>query len=343
MTVENQKGALAIAQAQPLENPSEFFTHGEGDSPRTHASEKTRGSVLGFAVLLTLTFSAVELIGGWFANSLALIGDAGHMLTDSMSLFFALIANRIAMKGADKVHSFGHGRVEVIAAFVNGLIMLGVVLWLFLEAFERIREPAAVSGFNVMTIALTGLIINVGVAWSLSRDRKNVNTRAALLHVMGDLMGSVAAIIAGAVIWLGGPAIVDPLLSMFVGALLLHATWTILRDSIRILLDSTPENTDYDAVGEYIRSVKDVEEVHDLHVWTISPGHDAVQCHVLISSYECWPRILHEIREGIKGRFGIDHVTVQPEWACMTPWCVCPKNASCEDSQTKKCSCSKDA
>ena len=221
MTVENQKGALAIAQAQPLENPSEFFTHGEGDSPRTHASEKTRGSVLGFAVLLTLTFSAVELIGGWFANSLALIGDAGHMLTDSMSLFFALIANRIAMKGADKVHSFGHGRVEVIAAFVNGLIMLGVVLWLFLEAFERIREPAAVSGFNVMTIALTGLIINVGVAWSLSRDRKNVNTRAALLHVMGDLMGSVAAIIAGAVIWLGGPAIVDPLLSMFVGALLL--------------------------------------------------------------------------------------------------------------------------
>ena len=164
MTGENQKGALAIAQAQPLENPSEFFTHGEGDSPRTHASEKTRGSVLGFAVLLTLTFSAVELIGGWFANSLALIGDAGHMLTDSMSLFFALIANRIAMKGADKVHSFGHGRVEVIAAFVNGLIMLGVVLWLFLEAFERIREPAAVSGFNVMTIALTGLIINVGVA-----------------------------------------------------------------------------------------------------------------------------------------------------------------------------------
>ena len=257
------------------------------------------------------------------------------MLTDSMSLFFALIANRIAMKGADKVHSFGHGRVEVIAAFVNGLVMLGVVLWLFLEAFERIREPAAVSGFNVMAIALTGLLINVGVAWSLSRDRKNVNTRAALLHVMGDLMGSVAAIIAGAVIWLGGPAIVDPLLSMFVGALLLHATWTILRDSIRILLDSTPENTDYDAVGEYIRSVKDVEEVHDLHVWTISPGHDAVQCHVLISSYQCWPRILHEIREGIKGRFGIDHVTVQPEWACMAPWWVCPKNAAGEENAKK--------
>ncbi|MDO5531336.1 cation diffusion facilitator family transporter [Sutterella sp.] len=313
--------SAASAANVPSEKPEEFFSHGAGDSARSHASDATRLSVLGFAVALTLGFSAIELVGGWFSNSLALIGDAGHMLTDSMSLFFALIANRIALKGADRVHSFGHGRVEVVAAFVNGLVMLGVVLWLFVEAFGRIREPAEVAGFNVMAIALTGLVINVGVAWSLSRDRKNVNTRAALLHVMGDLMGSVAAIIAGAVIWMGGPAIVDPLLSMFVGALLLHATWTILRDSVRILLDGTPENTDYDAVGIYIRSVPDVLEVHDLHVWTISPGHDAVQCHVEISSHECWPRILHQIREGIKGRFGIDHVTVQPEWTCDCPCC----------------------
>ena len=309
----------AAAGAAALEDPQEFFTHGEGDSPRTHAARPTRASVLGLAVALTLGFSAIELAGGWWANSLALIGDAGHMLTDSMSLFFALVANRIAMKGADEAHSFGHGRVEVVAAFVNGLVMLGVVLWLFVEAFERIREPAAVSGFNVMAIALTGLVINVAVAWSLSRDRRNVNTRAALLHVMGDLMGSVAAIIAGAVIWLGGPAIVDPLLSMFVGALLLHATWTILRDSIRILLDGTPENTDFDAVGEYIRSVPDVHEVHDLHVWTIAPGENALQCHVRISSWCRWPVILHEIREGVKGRFAIEHITVQPEWESMGP------------------------
>ncbi len=304
-----------------LEPASEFFTHGVGDSARGHASERTRGSVLGFAVALTLGFSAVELAGGWLSNSLALIGDAGHMLTDSMSLFFALIANRIAMKGADEGHSFGHGRVEVIAAFVNGLVMLGVVLWLFVEAFSRIAEPAAVSGGSVMAIALAGLVINVGVAWSLSRDRRNVNTRAALLHVMGDLMGSVAAIVAGAVIWLGGPAIVDPLLSMFVGALLLHATWKILRDSIRILLDGTPEETDFDTVGVYIRSVPGVDEVHDLHVWTIAPGQNAVQCHVRISSPGRWPRILHEIREGVKGRFLIDHITVQPEWSVM----ACPE------------------
>ena len=168
-----------------LESPSEFFSHGEGDSPRSHAAEKTRLSVLGFAVLLTLSFSVIELVGGWWANSLALIGDAGHMVTDSMSLLFALVANRLAMKGADEAHSFGHGRVEVIAAFVNGLTLLGVTFWLFYEAIERIREPAAVAGGSVMVIAFAGLLINVAVAWSLSRDRQNVNTRAALLHVLG--------------------------------------------------------------------------------------------------------------------------------------------------------------
>ena len=152
-----------------LESPSEFFSHGEGDSPRSHAAEKTRLSVLGFAVLLTLSFSVIELVGGWWANSLALIGDAGHMVTDSMSLLFALVANRLAMKGADEAHSFGHGRVEVIAAFVNGLTLLGVTFWLFYEAIERIREPAAVAGGSVMVIAFAGLLINVAVAWSLSR------------------------------------------------------------------------------------------------------------------------------------------------------------------------------
>lgn len=303
------------------EEKEEFFTHGTGDSPRSHAAVKTRASVLGLAVLLTFSFAFIELAGGWLSNSLALIGDAGHMITDSMSLLFALIANRIALKGADEGHSFGHGRIEVIAAFVNGLVMLGVVVWLFIEAISRIAEPPEVAGLNVMLVAAAGLLLNVGVAWSLSRDRKNVNTRAALLHVMGDLLGSVAAILAGGVIWMGGPAIVDPLLSMFVGVLLLHATWEILRDSVRILLDGTPEKTDFDAVGEFIRSVPGVEEVHDLHVWTIAPDQDAVQCHVRVSSMDDWPEVLHAIREGIKGRFLIDHVTVQPECSADAAAC----------------------
>lgn len=291
-----------------------YSQHEQGDSLYRHAAEKTSAGVLGWAVALTLTFSFLELVGGLLSNSLALIGDAGHMVTDSASLLFALIANRIAQRGADSDHSFGHGRVEVLAAFVNGLVMLGVVIWLFVEAADRIVEPVAVSGPVVMMIATAGLLINLGVAWSLSRDQKNVNTRAALLHVMGDLMGSVAAIVAGAVIWMGGPAIVDPVLSMLVGVLLLHATYGILRDSCQVMLDSVPSGVRFDEVGRFLEEVPGVRRVHDLHVWTMSPGHGAVQCHVHIESPECWPKILDVIRAGVHERFGIDHVTVQPEW-----------------------------
>lgn len=291
-----------------------YALHGAGDSLYTHAAEKTSTGVLGWAVALTLIFSFMELVGGLMANSLALIGDAGHMVTDSASLFFALVANRIAMRGADADHSFGHGRVEVLAAFVNGLVMLGVVIWLFVEAANRIAEPVAVSGPMVMGIATAGLLINIGVAWTLSRDQESVNTRAALLHVMGDLLGSVAAIIAGAVIWMGGPAIVDPIFSMLVGVLLLHATYGILRDACRVMLDSVPEGVRFDDVGRFLEAVPGVRRVHDLHVWTMSPGHGAIQCHVRIESPECWPKILDVIRAGLHERFGIDHVTVQPEW-----------------------------
>lgn len=311
---EKDKAAEDKAAELTTAREREFYAHEEGDSAYKHAAEKTRLSVLGFAVLLTFSFSAIELFGGLWANSLALIGDAGHMVTDSASLLFALIANRIASKGADDVHNFGHGRVEVIAAFVNGIVMLCVVIWLFVEAFERIQTPLPVSGGSVMLIAFAGLVINMAVAWSLSRDKKNMNTRAALLHVMGDLLGSVAAIAAGGIILAGGPAIIDPILSMFVGVMLLHATYAILRDSVRVLLDSTPEGVEYVAVGEFISSVPDVTHVHDLHVWTMSPGHPALQCHVRISSSRCWPTILNEIRTGLRDRFGIDHVTIQPEW-----------------------------
>lgn len=288
---------------QKPEPDAEFSSHGRGDSHWLHAAEKTKTSVLGFAVALTLTFSVIELLGGLWGNSLALIGDAGHMVTDSASLLFALVANKIAQKGADDDHSFGHGRVEVLAAFINGLVMLCVVVWIFFEAVSRIMTPEPVSGLSVMAIAAVGLVINVLVAWSLSRDRKNMNTRAALLHVMGDLLGSVAAIVAGAVIYFGGPTIADPILSLVVCCLLLHATWEILRDSSRVLLDSVPEGVNYFSVGRAIEAIPGVNRVHDLHVWTMSPGHGAIQCHVHIESPECWPKILDVLRSSCTRSF----------------------------------------
>ena len=167
-----------------------YSSHEAGDSIYDHSGEKVKTSVLGFAIALTLGFSAIELVAGWLGNSLALVGDAGHMVTDSMSLLFALVANIFSRHGADEDHSFGHGRLEALAAFVNGIVMSGVIVWIVIEAGKRMMNPEPVSGGSVMMVATIGLIVNVGVAWSLSRDKKNVNTRAALVHVMGDLRDS---------------------------------------------------------------------------------------------------------------------------------------------------------
>ncbi len=297
-----------------VKTEKKFSSHGEGDSLSDHAAQQVKTSVLGFAVLLTLGFSAVELIGGLLSNSLALIGDAGHMATDAASLLFALIANWIAREGADSHHSFGHARIEVLAAFINALAMFVVLGWICYEAIDRLTNPHDVAGGSVMLIASIGLLVNILVAWSLSRDKKNVNTRAALVHVLGDLLGSVAAVISGAVIYFGGPTIVDPILSLLICVLVAHAAWGVLKETTPILLDGVPDGVVYDEVGEAILAIEGVVSVHDLHVWSMSPGYSAICAHVHIESHRCWPLILDAIRYNVKERFNIDHVTLQPEW-----------------------------
>ena len=233
-----------------MEKDRAFSSHGQGDSLYNHATRQVKTSVLGLAVLLTLGFSAVELIGGLLSNSLALIGDAGHMATDAASLLFALVANWLAREGADSHHSFGHARIEVLAAFINALVMFIVLGWICFEAVDRLTHPHDVSGGSVMLIATIGLLVNIGVALSLSRDKKNVNTRAALVHVLGDLLGSVAAIISGAVIYFGGPVEVDPILSLLICVLVAHAAWGVLKETVPVMLDAVPEG-----VGLSVRNV----------------------------------------------------------------------------------------
>ena len=184
--------------------------HHEGDSDYTHQGTGSSKKVLIAAVCLTLGYAVIEVIGGFLSNSLALLSDAGHMVTDSASLFFALLANVLAGRPASGKYSFGFAKLEVLAALLNALAMFAVVLWIVVEAVERFSSPVPVNGSSVFLVATLGLLINIAVAWTLSRDQKSINTRAALLHVMGDLLGSVAAITAGIVIYFGGPVIVDP-------------------------------------------------------------------------------------------------------------------------------------
>lgn len=293
---------------------SALSAHDKGDSRYTHQSAREGSRALLIAVCLTGGYALVELVGGLWANSLALLADAGHMATDSAALLFALAANWIARRPVSERHSFGLARAEVIAAFVNAIAMLAVVAWLFIEGVGRILHPEAVQGGTVFIVASIGLAINVLVAWTLSREQGNVNTRAALIHVMGDLLGSVAAIAAGLIIYFGGPTIIDPLLSMLVGGLILRSTFGVLRETTQVLLDGVPDGVDYAKVGRALAAVPGIVSVHDLHVWVMVPGRSALSAHLLVEDIELWPIVLHNARRILKQEFDIDHVTLQPEW-----------------------------
>ncbi len=297
----------------------ELSSHHRGDSSYTHRARAAGGRTLTVAVALTLGFAVIELVGGLWSGSLALLADAGHMATDSAALLFALIANIIARRPVSERHSFGLARVEVIAAFVNALMMVAVVAWIAIEAFNRINSPVPVQGLAVIAIGAAGLLVNVVVAWTLSRERDNVNIRAAFIHVLGDLLGSVAAILAGVIIYFGGPLIADPLLSLVVAALIVRSTFAVLKETTFVLLDSVPVGVDYSMVGATLAKLPGIVSVHDLHVWSMVPGKSALSAHVLVDDIELWPVILHQARHVLKRDFQIDHITLQPEWLRREP------------------------
>src|SRR5262245_7615706 len=286
--------------------------HGEDEHDHAHGSRGSRALVV--AVGLTGGYAVVELFGGLWSGSLALLADAGHMATDAAALLFALAANIVARRPPSARHSYGLARAEVIAAFVNALAMLAIVVWLFIESVERLRNPTPVDGGSVFVIAFIGLLLNLAVAWVLSRESENINTRAALLHVLGDLLGSVAAIAAGVIIYFTGFLAIDPLLSMLVGGLILRSTLAVLRESTHVLLDAVPRHIEYQKVGVALARIPGVRSVHDLHIWAMAPGRCALSAHVLVEDVEQWPAILGRARVLLRDDFNIDHVTLQPEW-----------------------------
>jgi len=296
-----------------LPQTAHLHAHHRGDARHTHVTEQRGAGVLGWSVVLTLGFAAVEAGVGWWANSLALISDAGHMITDASALGLALLAQFIATRPPSARLSFGYGRAEALAAFVNGLLMLAIIAWIVFEAVTRLSRPEPVQGGAVMVVAAIGLAVNVIVAWVLSHDRKSLNARAALVHVIGDMLGSVGALIAGAVIWYTGWLAIDPLLSLFVSALLLKSTWGVLRDAYHFLMDGVPNHIDYLQVGDDIKALQGVLSVHDLHVWEMAPGHPALIGHVEIRDLQEWPRVLERIKNMLLQKHGIDHITMQAE------------------------------
>lgn len=301
---------------------SHLHAHLDGDATNTHVVVGRSQKALVFALLLTLLFAGIEAVTGVMANSLALISDAGHMVTDAAALGLALFAQYVARRPPSSRHSFGFGRAEALAAFVNCIAMLVLVGWIIYEAISRFNAPQHVQGKVVLIVAAIGIAINLLVAWILSRDSQNMNTRAALVNVMGDLLGSIAAVIAGAVIYLTGWVRIDPLLSILVSLLILKSTIGVLRESYHFLMKGVPEQIDYVQVGADLAAIDGVHAVHDLHIWDMAPGEPALIGHLQIDDLAAWPRVLENVQNMLLAKHDIDHVTLQPEpisIACATP------------------------
>ncbi|WP_444958480.1 cation diffusion facilitator family transporter [Microbulbifer sp. ZKSA002] len=269
------------------------------------------------ALVLTLSFSIVEAIGGWLSGSLALLGDAAHMLTDTFALALGAIAAVLAKKPADRELSFGWGRAEVLAAVTNGLIMLLIVVGISFMAIDRLRNPQPVHGSTVMLIAAMGLLINILAAWVLLKGERTLNIRGALLHVMGDMLGSVAALASGAVIYVTGWVPIDPLLSLLICLLILVSCVRLLRDAIDVLMERVPRELSLPVVGETLAAVTGVRSVHDLHIWRLDSSTISLSAHIVVDDLQAWPSVLERLRETLVKRFDIDHITLQPEPLAM--------------------------
>jgi cobalt-zinc-cadmium efflux system protein len=237
------------------------------------------------------------------------------MLTDGAALALGAIAAWMARKPPSGRHSYGLGRAEVVAALVNAGAMLAIAAALAYEALTRLRAPQPVNGAGAAVIAAAGLAINLWVMRRLAPHDEDMNTRAARLHVLGDLLGSVAALGAGAVIALGGPTAIDPLASLAICALIALSSVRLLRESVHALMEGVPQGMSVEAIGGEMASVDGVVSVHDLHVWTLSGTRTALSAHVVVRSMGQWERTLRELQTRLHERFGIDHVTLQPETA----------------------------
>jgi len=271
------------------------------------------------ALLLTAGFALVEAIGGWMAGSLALLSDAGHMVTDAAALGLALFANAIGRRPPSQRASYGYGRAEVLAAFVNAIVMLAVVAAIAIEAVRRLLAPTPVAGGMVLGIAIAGLTINVACAWLLSRASGSLNARGAMIHVLGDLLGSLAAIIAGGVIVATGWMPIDPILSMVVSLLILRSTVQLLKQSAGVLMEGVPAHLDYNAIGNALARLPGVTGVHDLHVWNMTAERAALSAHIAMADGSAWPQTLAGAQRMLAQEFAILHVTLQPDWPALQP------------------------
>ncbi|CAM3390146.1 cation diffusion facilitator family transporter [Hydrogenibacillus schlegelii] len=302
-----------------------MHSHPHGHSHRAETGRPNNRRALAAALGITVSIMLLEFIGGWWLRSLALISDAGHMLSDAGSLALSLLALLLAARPVSPGMTYGYSRVEVLAALLNGFTLMGVAGWVVWEAVERFRNPPEVAGGPMMAIAAIGLFANATSAWWLKRKgdvHGNLNVRSAYLHVIGDLLGSAGAIVAGFLMYAFSWYEADPLISVVTSALIARSAWGVLASAVRILMEGAPRTVSKRRVEEALRSLPNVVDVHDLHIWTIAPDFDALSCHLIVHEDADAQTVLREAARHVREAFCIDHVTFQVETApCQTRVC----------------------
>jgi cobalt-zinc-cadmium efflux system protein len=281
-----------------------------------HGTSSSEGQQrrLTLALVLAASYMLAEIAGGLWTGSLALLADAGHMLSDVFALSLSLFAFRLARRPATPQQTYGHHRTEILAALVNGLLLMGVSAYILSEALERIETPREILGAPMLAIATGGLLVNLSALWILREGRHgNLNVRGAWLHVMGDALGSVAAIVAGGLIWAFGWSWADPLASLVIAVLIVFSAWNLLREVAEVLMEWAPSHIDVPEVARSIAALPGVLAVHDLHIWTISSGRISLSGHVVSEAEHDHVNLLQEVADLLHQRFEISHATIQIE------------------------------
>jgi cobalt-zinc-cadmium efflux system protein len=283
---------------------------GGASSPSARSEGGRRA--LKIVLALTAAFLVAEVAGGLIADSLALLADAGHMLSDVLSLGVALFASWLAGRPGGPSRTFGYRRAEILAALFNGVSLVAISIWIFIEAGIRLGDPPSVDGGLMLVIAAIGLVVNLAAARILhDHAQSNLNVSAAMRHVIADALGSIGAIAAALIILATGWDYADPAVSILIGMLIVASSWTILRDSVQILLEGSPPGTDVAEVGRAMAATAGVREVHDLHVWTITSGFPALAAHVLVDRETDCHATRRELEAMLRERFDLDHTTLQ--------------------------------
>ena len=279
-----------------------------------HSAAGKNKKRLAIVLGLTTAYLVAEVIGGLLTHSLALLADAGHMLTDVAGLGFALLAIRFAERPATPERTYGYYRIEILAALVNAVVLIGISFYILSEAYERFRNPPEIQSGGMLAVALVGLVVNIaGIYLLKSASEESLNMKGAYFEVLSDMLTSIGVIAAGIIMLTTGWYYADPIISAGIGVFILPRTWMLLRDAVGVLLEGTPNDVNLAALRESIRTVEGVADVHDLHVWSLTSGINAMSVHAVLADHSLHDEVLAAVQKKVTSEFKIAHATVQVE------------------------------